>query len=76
MSAKELTQAVRRFLDSTGEQSLLVLFEDDEAQLTGIHRIGWTAQVGLLVDGQPAPLGFIQQIQVFRPLQEPPALLH
>lgn len=76
MSVERLTETVRRFLDSTGEEALLVLFEDDEEQPTGLHRIGWTPQVGLLVDGKPATLSFYRGLQEFRPLQEPPNLLH
>jgi len=78
MSVEKLTEVVRRFQDSTGEKALLVLLQDDEDRPLGLHYIGWEPAAGILVDGQPATLGFYRLLQAanIRPLQEPPRLLH
>lgn len=76
MVLNQLTQEVRTFLDSTGEDALLVLLHDDEDQVTGVHRIGWMPAQGLIVDGAPATLAFCESLHGFRPLQHPPAVLH
>lgn len=76
MCVERLTQAVRKFQDSTGEEALLVVLHDDEDQILGLHRIGYEIGAGLLVDGRPAGCDFYRQVSDFHALQEPPTLLH
>ena len=76
MCVERLTQAVRKFQDSTGEEALLVVLHDDEDQIIGLHRVGYEVGAGLLVDGRPACYEFYRQVHDFHALEEPPALLH
>ena len=76
MCVERLTQAVRKFQDSTGEDALLVVLHDDEGQIIGLHRVGYEVGAGLLVDGRPAGYEFYRQVHDFHALQEPPAVVH
>jgi hypothetical protein len=72
----ELTAKVRDFQRRTGEESLLVVVEDDDSRIRGIHNVGFDPAVGLVVDGKLPSVLWYQQLHAFHPLQEPPTVLH
>lgn len=76
MSVEQLTRDVRKFQDSTGEQALLVLFQDEDEQPAGMHMMGWTPQLGLTIDGWPVEEPFYSNFCGYQPLQHPPSVLH
>ena len=74
--ATALTKKVRDFQSRTGEESLLVLFHDEEQRVSGIHQVGYEPFVGLLVDGKPPTELWFHLLEGFEALQQPPAVLH
>ncbi|TWO71479.1 hypothetical protein FN976_11230 [Caenimonas sedimenti] len=74
--ATELTEKVKEFQRRTGEETLLVVVEDDDQRICGVHNVGYDPAIGLIVDGRQPSVLWYQQLQAFRPLQEPPAVLH
>lgn len=71
-----LTQKVKEYQHRTGEETLLIVIEDDERTISGIHNVGFDPAVGLLVDGKPPSVLWYQRMQAFHPLQHPPQVLH
>jgi hypothetical protein len=69
----ELTEQVRQHQRSTGEETLLVVVED-EGEISGIHNIGYEPGFGLIVDGMPPTILFYRQLGGFHSLQPPPTL--
>jgi len=76
MCVQELTQKVKDYQHKTGEESLLIVVEDDNSAICGIHNVGFEPAVGLLVDGKPPSVLWYQRLQAFHPLQQPPQVLH
>lgn len=74
--ATELTNTVREFQHRTGEASLLVVVEDGDRRICGIHNVGFDPAVGLVVDGKLPSVLWYQQLHDFHPLQAPPRVLH
>lgn len=74
--ASALTRKVRDFQWRTGEESLLVLFHDEDKKVSGIHQVGYDPMVGLLVDGKPPSDLWFHLLEGFEALQQPPAVLH
>lgn len=72
---EELAAVVQRFQSATGEDALVVVIEKHD-QGMGIHRVGYEATVGLLVDGKPPTARWYQEAEGFHPLQFPPLVLH
>lgn len=74
--ASALAAKVRDFQRRTGEESLLVLFHDEDKTVSGIHQVGYDPMAGLLVDGKPPSDFWYQLLEGFEALQQPPAVLH
>lgn len=72
----DLVEKVKDFQRRTGEESLLVVVEDDDSRICGIHNVGYHPAVGLVVDGKLPSVLWYQQLHAFHPLQEPPLVLH
>lgn len=73
--AQELAEKVRAYQRSTGEAALTVVIEDGES-ISGIHRVGFDPEIGLLVDGRPPSVLWYQHLDSFHALETPPTVLH
>lgn len=73
--AESLVKEVKKFQEATGEDQLTVLVENQD-QTLGIHRVGYSPYMGLLVDGKPPSTRWHQQAESFHALDRPPAILH
>lgn len=71
-----LTQKVRDYQNRTGEETLLIVVEDGDHGISGIHNVGYDPAVGLVVDGKLPSVLWYQRLQAFHPLQHPPSVLH
>lgn len=74
--ASALTRKVRDYQSRTGEESLLVLFHDEDRKVSGIHQVGYDSTVGLLVGGKPPSDLWYLLLEGFEVLQQPPAAMH
>lgn len=76
MCVEQLANTVKNYMHRTGEDSLLVAVHGEGEQLNGVHSVGYEEGIGLLVDGWPASLQFMHELEGFEPLQQPPSVLH
>ena len=73
--AEDLARTVQEYQRKTGEQTMLIVVED-EGSISGIHSVGFEPHFGLLVDGRQPSVLWYQQLQAFHPLETPPTVLH
>ncbi len=74
-NGEQLAAKVQGFQKATGEANMVVIVEFNDGSMK-VHQAGYEYPAGLLIDGLPPTVRWIQNVETFHPMEWPPAVLH